>query len=415
MGGMGVEGRGSPRRTAAQWAVASSAILCVLLTSCTSSGPQLSTPAATTGSSSTALTPEPSGAAKPPKPSQQLIFGDPWSKDASRVHAVSRSALKLINGARKGQALTFAMFNLTYPALAESLVKAYRRGVRVRVLANGEGDGGKQTRLLRRVLGTSLTARSYFRVRAGGMRMHSKFLLISGGAAKRPVVWTASGNVTMAGGRDQANEAMVTTGDTPLYEFLVQQFDLMSSGVTDPKRLARTAATTTAAVQTFPLPAGGAEHDPVLALLKNVTCTHGEDHTVIRLAHYLFSERLYLAAQLRELKTEGCDIRMIGYVAGWDVPNVKALIKAGPGRIDLRNVVGTQLHTKINTIEGWDAAGNALKVAMVGTHNLTGRALTRIPVGVNDEFSLTITNPAIVDAYSAWVDMVLRKHSVSVK
>ncbi len=328
---------------------------------------------------------------------------------------MSRSALKIINGSRKGQSLAFAMFNLTYPDLAESLVRAYRRGVRVRVLVNGEGDGGKQTRLLRRVLGTSMSAKSYFRVRAGGMRMHSKFLLLSARDAKGPVVWTASGNVTMAGGRDQANEAMVTTGDAPLYEFLVEQFNLMSRGVTDPQKLARLATTTTGVVQTFPLPEGGAKHDPVLALLKNVTCTHGADHTVIRLAHYLFSERLYIADQLRELKTEGCDIRMIGFVSGWDVPNVQALIKAGPGRIALRNVVGTDLHTKITTIEGWDAAGHPLKVAMVGTHNLTGRALTRIPIGVNDEFSLTIKNAVVVDAYSAWVEMVLRKHSVLVK
>jgi hypothetical protein len=415
MGGVVIVSPGSPGRAAARWAAASCVALCMFLTSCTSPGQEIASTSATPVASSTKGTPAPGGTMAPPRPSQRLVFGDPWSKNASRVHAVSRSALKLITGAKKGQSLTFAMFNLTYPSLAESLVKAYRRGVRVRVLANGEGDGGKQTRLLRRVLGTALSAKSYFRVRAGDMRLHSKFLLVSARDAKGPVVWTASGNVTMAGGRDQANEAMVTTGDAPLYEFLVQQFDLMSRGVTDPEKLARVATTTTAVIQTFPLPEGGAAHDPVLALLKNVTCTHGEDHTVIRLAHYLFSERLYLAAQLRELKTEGCDIRMIGYVAGWDIPNVEALIKAGPGRIDLRNVVGTDLHTKINTIEGWDAAGSTLKVAMVGTHNLTGRALTRIPVGVNDEFSLTIKNPAIVDAYSAWVDMVLRKHSVPVK
>lgn len=390
--------------------------LALTVSACTSTAtPDVGATSAPATSASTVTSPATSpssSATASPKTSQKIVFGDPWSKDPARVHAVSRSAIRIIDSARRGQTLTFAMFNLTYPGLAESLIRASRRGVAVRVVVNGEGDGGRQTRALRAELGTSRTARSFFRVRAGGMRMHSKFLLLSSRDASGPVVWTASGNVTMAGGRDQANESMTTTGDQALYDFLAAQFALMSKDVTDPRRLARTADTATAFVESFPLPKGGAKNDPVLRLLDDISCVHGDGHTVLRLAHYLFShERLYLADKLRDLVKAGCDVRMAGFLDGWDRVNVQALIKPGPGRVDLRDVVGTDLHTKITSIEGWDAAGNPLQVVMVGTHNLTGRALSRIPEGVNDEIALTIRDPKVVDTYSAWVDWVISKHS----
>ena len=48
---------------------------------------------------------------------------------------------------------------------------------------------------------------------------------------------------------------------------------------------------------------------------------------------------------------------------------------------------------------------------MVGTHNLTGRALAGNDEGVNDEISLTLRDPDVVRRYSDWVDTVIDKHS----
>ena len=56
-----------------------------------------------------------------------------------------------------------------------------------------------------------------------------------------------------------------------------------------------------------------------------------------------------------------------------------------------------------------------MRIALVGSHNLTGRALTKTSEGVNDELSVRIWNPATVQTYERWVDMVIAKHSTAAK
>ncbi|MGV8908267.1 MAG: phospholipase D-like domain-containing protein [Propionicimonas sp.] len=353
---------------------------------------------------------------QPLQPTQRVVFGDPWSKDQARVHAVAESALELVDSARKGQRITLSMFNLTYASAADALIGAYRRGVEVRVVVNSATARSRAVRKLRAVLGTTTGARSWVVVRGGGMRMHSKFLLVSRRGTKQPaVVWVSSGNLTNASGLSQANEALITTGDTALYDFLVEQFDMIRKGITDPARLGRTATTATTIARTFPIPEGGPTNDPVETTLKDVTCVHGRDRTIIRLAHLLLTEeRVYLTDQLRDLKAAGCDVRVVVHLRGWIREGRANLLRPGPGRVELRSAQGTSLHTKITTIDGWNASGNRLQLAMVGTHNLSGRALTTVPQGYNDELSITVWNPDIVETYSAWVDHVIKAHSVLV-
>lgn len=390
------------------------AALALVLASCTPAptpNPTGSGPAP----SPTATRPVPTPTATPPVATQRIVFGDPWSSDHARVYAVAKSAMAIIDGTRKGQSITLSMFNMTDPASADALLRAFQRGVEVRVLVNHESGRYQQVRRLRGVLGTSTRADSWIRVRGGGVRMHSKFMLASGLGGRPDVVWVSSGNFTLASGRDQANEALITTGDTRLYDFLIAQFDLLRRGIIDPEQLGRTAVTETAVVRTFPITDGSSGNDPVEALLNDVTCVHGSQRTIVRMAQLLLTkERLYLTDKLRELKSAGCDIRMVVHESGWLPKGRDNLLKPGAGRVGLRSARGTAMHTKITTIEGWDAAGDRLRVAMVGTHNLSGRAFTTVPQGYNDELSLTILNPAIVAEYSAWVDKVIRKHSAPV-
>ena len=101
---------------------------------------------------------------------------------------------------------------------------------------------------------------------------------------------------------------------------------------------------------------------------------------------------------------------MVGHLPIWESAR-DLLTRPGEGQIDLRDSEGFALHTKITTIDGFDASGAPLKLLVAGSHNLTGRALTVTPDGVNDEFSVEVWDPATVDAYSAWVDLVIDKHS----
>ena len=347
---------------------------------------------------------------------QRAVLGDPWSTKRSRVHAVAESALALVRSARKGQTLTLSMFNTTYRGAAELLLQAHRRGVAVRVLVNSESARSHQTRILRAGLGADPGRRSWVVVRSGGVRMHSKFLLLTARGDHGPTVWVSSGNLTESNGRDQANEALITVGDQKLYDFLLDQFTLMRRGVTRPATLARVGTTASTVVRTFPLPRGGAAHDPVLAMLRDVRCTQGAERTTVRMAQlYLTVERAYLVQQLRTLAAAGCRLLIVGHMRGWNPDVIEALRAPGAGRVDLRSASGRILHTKITVVDGWDAAGRRIKEAMVGSHNLTGRALSRTPEGVNDELSLRIWNPATVDTYSDWVDWVITRHSTAAK
>jgi phosphatidylserine/phosphatidylglycerophosphate/cardiolipin synthase-like enzyme len=352
---------------------------------------------------------------QPQHTTQRVVFGDPWSSDPARVHAVAESLLTIVDHARKGQRIALSMFNLTYPGAADTLIRAFHRGVELRVLVNIDTSRSKQVKKLRAVLGTRTGARSWVVVRGGGMRMHSKFMLVSPLGGKPEVIWISSGNLTNANGLTQANEALITTGDTALYDFLITQFDLMRRGINDPGQLGRTTTTATTIARTFPVPAGGPANDPVEATLENVSCLHGKERTIVRMAQLLLTkERLYIMEQLRVLKAAGCDVRIVVHLRGWNKEGTAILLRPGPGRIDLRSAQGAILHTKITTIDGWDASGNRLKLAMAGTHNLTGRALTTVPQGYNDELSVTLWNPKIVATYSKWVDHVIKAHSVPV-
>lgn len=394
----------------------------IVLSGCTN-GTQPQPPASGPGATPSTLTPstpstptsEPTPTGLPKGMTQRVIFGDPWSKDQRRVHAVAESVLALARTTKRGQTLTLSMFNMTYPHAADVFIAAHRRGVKVRILLNHEGTGSRQVRQLRVALGSNTAAGSWVTTRRGGIRMHSKFMLLSKRGGQGPVVWVSSGNLTSSSGRDQANEAIVTTGDQPLYDFLSAQFQLMRKGVTSPKLLSRTATTPTASLRTFPQPKRDAAHDPVLAVLNDIQCRHDDRRTTIRMAQlFLTDERAYIVQRLRDLVAEGCRLRIVGYLTVWSPDAIRGLTAPGPGRVDLRAGQGAAIHTKITTIDGWDASGRPLLRAVIGSHNLTGRALGRTPDGVNDELMMQVRNPATVRSYSAWVDQVIARHSKAV-
>lgn len=343
------------------------------------------------------------------------VLGDPWSED-SDVHAVTKSAIKVVDGAPKGATVTAAIFNLTYPDFEDALIRAYERGVNVRVVVNEETKSQRRRYdALKRQLADRYTGLDFeFEGRGGSIRMHSKFVLASTSDGVDDVVWVSSGNMTRASGEDQANEALVITGDSELYAFLAEQFELIFRGVEYPPTLGRSATTPTATVQAYPIPQGGEENDPVSALLKDITCVVDGRRSTVRLAHLYFTDdRLYIANRLRELKSQGCDVRVAGHVKQWGKAR-DLLVEPGSGQVDLYSSLGAAIHTKLLVIDGWDAAGKPLKIAMVGSHNLTGRALTKIPEGANDEISITVTDPGIVGAYTDWVDWMIENHSAPV-
>lgn len=391
--------------------------LLIVLSGCTPPAP---TPSVTTPAPSTpppSPSPSPTPTPTPAAPVQSVVFGNPWSDDQDEVHAVVDSALRIIDGTPAGETLTLTIFNLTYPPVTRALTRAHERGVHVHVVINEVISRKREVRRLRAVLGTRTSGDSWLVVRGGGVRMHSKFLLSSHSDGHNWVSWVSSGNMTNADGAYQVNESLTTTGDRELYRFLLAQFTMLRRGVTDRTELGRTATTPTVVVRTFPLPTGGSANDPVEALLRDVTCRHGDDRTVVRAAHLLFmAERIWIAQRLRELTSQGCDVRVVGHMRGWERAVTTELTRPGRGRVDLRSAQGTILHTKITSVTGWDASGRPIEKAIVGTHNLSGRALTFTPgKGVNDELALEVTDPDVVGAYNAFVDRVIARHSAPVR
>ena len=418
---MGRDGTHTCRRVARRARVTrfigSAVAACLILAGCSGTGDAAPVPSPAP-STTAAATPTPSASTTtPPRAAtQKVVFGDPWSRNQHRVHAVVESALSIINATAKGQTILVAIFSLTSPEATDAFIRAHQRGVHVHVVLNAVIANKPQVRRLRAALGTRRSARSWVVVRGGDVRMHSKFLLTSG-RGRQPVVWVSSGNFTNADGRDQANAALITRGDQQLYDFLAAQFDLLSHSVNDPAQLGRSATTATSVVQAYPLPEGGAANDPVLRFLGDVSCRHGTGRTTVRLAQLLFrSERGYLVTRLRQLQADGCRVLLIGHMRGFSKDVQHALTKPGSGRIDLRSTQGTILHLKVTTIDGWDAAGRRVRTALVGTHNLSGRALADMPgQGMNDELTQVTTNAGVVRSFDTWIDDLIRDHSAPVR
>lgn len=320
------------------------------------------------------------------------------------------AAIGAANATPAGETLTISMYSISDKAVVDALIRAHRRGVRVRYVTWDLDPKGVQLLRLKKALGTNLRARSWFKMchgscaRSGeGGAHHAKLVLSSrivdgNGRSVKSLVLVASGNLTLGSSIQQWNEFQ-TIVDRRLYASAKAYVLAVARDRTQYDFPSATSASGKYQLLFFPrkdLPV-----DPVLSTLRQVSCEGGG---TIRVAMYLWTAlRSAMARQLVALRKAGCDVKVL--VDGpFTDDGIEAVLRKGGVRTYNTHVGGADgmfVHTKTTII--------AARVDGVLRHYVyTGSPNFSYPARhYNSESMLRISSKAEVDLHVRWWNSVL--------
>jgi phosphatidylserine/phosphatidylglycerophosphate/cardiolipin synthase-like enzyme len=292
------------------------------------------TPSTTDASTSAPLTGL--AARKPGKPNKKwkvptgAKFNNPMIP--SKRFVIERHVLRAIRNTPKGEKITISAYSLDRQVFADELIRAKKRGVKVRVLLNDHLVPGAQVRI-QRVLGHNTKKKNFLKRCTSGCRadeneynnLHSKFYLFSRTGKNRNVVMLGSQNMTLNAVRWQWNDLYTMVGKATLYDQFKRLFNDMRHDY-DKRR-----ASYTFCDGGLVCPSGDLHKyhntvfprhttkskDVVLDILNNVQCVYTDAagvqrRTLLRLSmHTMRGNRgNYIADKLRELYAAGCNLRV---------------------------------------------------------------------------------------------------------
>ena len=226
--------------------------------------------------------------------------------------------------------------------VGRALVEAAGKGVKVRFI-HGKASQSKESRALQKKLNASKYGASAFKIcskgksltclaSGNGAIMHSKILLINNsytrsGAKAKGILWTGSANLGGPSGEKTYNNALTVYNERNLYnqmtklwadmwaernignDYLAYVKKRASYGAKYGMFYSAKAKTTLYETPIKATPTNG--KDPVVAVLNRVI--PGDDCR-IRVMHNRFKyRRLYVAHQLQELRSQGCQVSAIAF------------------------------------------------------------------------------------------------------
>jgi phosphatidylserine/phosphatidylglycerophosphate/cardiolipin synthase-like enzyme len=320
--------------------------------SATSAGPAVTGQVTTAGSVQ-------ARAAKPKrwKVPRGPYFNDPHLKKG--WFRIERKVIDTINHTPKGSTIRIAVYSFDRMPVADALIAAHRRGVKVQMLLNDHWDTAAMQRI-RAEIGTKRTAKSFIYKCKASCRgtanpynnLHSKFYSFSQAGSAKDVLAVGSANMTRNADLHQWNDLYFTSGDHELFRQFVGLFNDMKNDYDTrqaPLFFCGTPVTGVCddavdkhTVWAFPKPAGP-KNDLVLDTLAKVQCltpdgAGGQTRTRLAVSmHTMRGKRGdYLAAAIRRKWAEGCDVRVMFGLIGY---HTKGVIGAptSRGRIPLRS------------------------------------------------------------------------------
>lgn len=271
---------------------------------------------------------------------------------------IERHLLRAIRNTPKGEKIIISAYSLDRQVVADELIRAHKRGVKVQVLLNDHLVPGAQVRI-QKVLGNNTKKKSFLKRCVSGCRaddneynnLHSKFYLFSRTGRNRNVVMLGSYNMTLNAVRWQWNDLWTSVGKRTLYDQFEALFNDMrpdwdrrratyefcDSGLVCP-------AGDLQKYHTFVFPRHTTkDKDVILDILDNVQCVYTaaegyQKRTKLRLSmHTMRGNRgNYIADKLRELYAQGCNLRVNYGLMGF---HTKQQIGAptARGRVPLRS------------------------------------------------------------------------------
>lgn len=361
-----------------------------------------------------------------------MVFNDPTGGYAARTRIVRR-VNNAIKHTPKGAVIRIATYNFDRADTANLLIRAYRRGVHVQVVANDNLKSPVEAKM-QRAFGKRPGHSSFFVFCKGACRtkgkgnLHIKISSFSQTGGAKDVVISSSANIGGAASRGQWNDAFTIVGNTGLFNVWRTLFNqLKRDKKATPRRVSYTSGPLAAAFQRklTKSQGGGAQAtavvarkkgsgDVVLDRLNQINCVapkgYGtKGHTSIRIIMYAWYGKrgLRLATKIASLKRHGCDVMVIGSVIGDQ--EVDALRGAGikvraadwdwgtkQATSGDREVYGSKCysHLKVMTVNG-SFRGRGVRLVMTGSENWSPPSLS------NDEVTLLIDNSTTLRKYLA--------------
>ena len=285
------------------------------------------------------------------------FFNDPHRKKG--FFRIERKVIQTIRHTPRGSTIRIAVYSFDRNPVADALIAAHRRGVKVQMLLNDHQTTSAMRRI-RAEIGAKRRADSFiYRCKAGCRstrneynNLHSKFYSFSQAGKSKDVIATGSANMMLNADIHQWNDLYFTSGDHELFRQFVSLFNDMRNDydVRQPPRFFCGTPTGAACddsvdkhtVWAFPKPSGP-KNDLVLDMLGKVQCltpdgAGGQKRTRLALSMHTMRGRRgdYLAAAIRQKYAEGCRVRVLYGLIGY---HTKRIVGAptSRGRIPLRS------------------------------------------------------------------------------
>ncbi len=269
-------------------------------------------------------------AAQAYEPQGGAAFNNPWGGATSKERLIKKFVLA-VNNSRKGSTIKVATYSNDRKDIADSLIRAKKRGVSVQMLLNDNWTS-RQTRRLRKALGTNIEKSSFLRVcnrscRGRRGNLHSKFYLFSKTGSAGYVTMMGSANLTGYGARNQWNDMFTVKDNKPMYNAYAQVFNEMKRDRAMGQPYRSYTVRGGYDINFYPRYNTNRSNDPVMGRLSRIRCTGASgptgigNKTLIRISMYGWNGQRgrYLADKVASLSRNGCNIRVLhsdggGYV-----------------------------------------------------------------------------------------------------
>jgi phosphatidylserine/phosphatidylglycerophosphate/cardiolipin synthase-like enzyme len=285
------------------------------------------------------------------------FFNDPHRKKG--YFTIEREVIKTIRHTPRKAVIRIAVYSFDRMPVANALIDAHKRGVKVQMLLNDHQDT-RAMQAIRAQIGTNRNKKSFIYKCVASCRstqneynnLHSKFYSFSQSGKSKDVLAIGSANMMLNAALHQWNDLYFTSGDHEMFRQFVSLFNNMKKDW-DKRRPPRffcgtpTGAACDDGVDkhtawAFPK-VSGPKNDLVIDMLNKIQCVTTDAagnpaRTRLALSMHTMRGRRgdYLAAAVRNKFAEGCDFRVSYGLIGYHTKQILGAPTAR-GRIPLRS------------------------------------------------------------------------------
>ena len=361
-------------------------------------------------------------------------FNDPHRKAGH--FRIERKIIETIRHTRRGAIIRIAVYSFDRMPVANALVAAHKRGVKIQMLLNDHQDT-RAMQVIRAEIGTNRAKKNFIYKCVASCRstenefnnLHTKFYSFTRAGKSEDVMAIGSANMMLNAALHQWNDLYFTSGDHDLFRQFVSLFNNMKKDwdVRRPPRFfcgTPTGAACDDAVDkmtVWALPKlSGPKNDLVLDMLGRIQCltpdgAGGVVRTRLALSMHTMRGRRgdYLAAAIRNKFAEGCAFRVSYGLIGYRTKQILGAPTAR-GRIPMRStgmdyntednfdlnndgeddlILDFYSHQKYFVIQGTYAGVRGTEMVLTGSSNWASLSTA------NDELWLTVRGRRVARKY----------------